>query len=239
MKYTDKAKELSNNGFLPRVELCARTGFSTGLGIGSVEDLVKGAKESGITAIALCDEYSTQGYQKLFFCCAREEIDAIYGVTIRIDKTRVVVIAKNKKGIIAINTLISMSSPKNSMFKCSNNVEDLEVFKNDIITIGILSEKNDNLDFVLKNFDYIGLSPLSRYPFTDDEQSFLKDSFDKRIVLSDSYYLNKSDRLIHDALLRCSSDRFLNLKNGYELRAIYPKKFVFDTPLSILSTIED
>ena len=239
MKNTDKARELNDKGLLPRVELCARTGFSTGLGIGSVEDLVKGAKECGLTAIALCDEYSTQGYQKLFFCCAREEIDAIYGVTIRIDKTRVVVLAKNKKGIIAINSLISISSPKNSMFKCSNNVEDLRQFKNDIITIGILSNNNENLDFVIKNFDYIGLSPLSRYPFTNDEQSLVKDLFDRIVVISDSYYLNKSDRLIHDALLRCSSDRFLNLKNGYELRAIYPKEFVFDNPLSVLSMIED
>jgi len=240
MKYTDRAKEMSaKKGLLPRVELCARTGFSTGLGIGSVEDLVKGARECGISAIALCDEYSTAGYPKLFQSCKREEIDAIYGATIRIEKTRVAILAKNKKGVIAINKIISASLPENSMFKCSNKIEDLNPYRSDILSIGILSGNNDNLDFVINNFDYIGLGPLSKFPFSEKEKTLLSDHLDSIIVLSDSYYLNKADRLIHDALLRAHSDRYLNLKNGYDLKFTYPEEFVFNNPLNVLSKIED
>jgi len=233
MKHTDAAKNLNL-----RAELCARSGYSTRRGVGSVNDLVKAAKENGITALALCDDYSTNGYNKFYFACRREDIDAIYGATIRIENVRVVVLAKNKNGIISINQLISLSLPSDEAFKCSNSLEDFNKLKEDIISIGILSDVS-TLDFIMESFDYVGVSPWDRPSLNKDLAERIKNDTERFLVLSDSFYISKSDKLAFDALLGQTTNQYCNLKSGYELLSDFPKEMVIDNPLKVVSQIED
>lgn len=233
MKYTDNAKSMNL-----RAELCARSGFSARRGVGSVSDLVKAAKEYGITALALCDEYSTLGYSKFYFSCRRENIDAIYGATIRINNTRVAILAKNEKGIAAINELISLSLPEDTAFNCSNKLEDFVNLKENVISIGILSDIS-NFDFIFNTFDYVGISPWDS-PLIDGKLESKTLMYpNKFVVLSDSFYINKSDKLAFDALVGQTTKRYCNLKSGYDLLSDFEKEMVIDNPLKIISQIED
>lgn len=243
MNFTDKqhSKNLKSiKDMLTRVELCARSGYSVKKGVGSVASLVKGAKEYGITALALCDDYSTGGYSEFYYYCKKEEIDAIYGVTIIINNSKVVILAKNTNGVVAINKLISISKPEDSAVGCYNKLEDLAEFRDDIICIGILSNLNENLDFIINNFDYIGVAPSSRYPFTKDEEQKMQLYISRIVAISDSYYLTKSDKLVYDALRGTTTRLLSNLKSGYELLNVFgEKEFVIDNPLNLIASIED
>ena len=243
MKFTDRLNSKSLKpikDMLLRVELCARSGYSAEKGVGSVASLVKGAKEYGIAALALCDDYSTGGYAELYYYCKKEEIDAIYGVTIIINNTKVVVLAKNTNGVIAINKLISMSKPDDSAIGCYNELEDLNDFRDDIICVGVLSNLNENLDFIMKHFDYIGVAPYSRYPFTKDEEKKIRLYTSRVVAISDSYYLTKSDKLAYDALRGTTTRLLNNLKSGYELLNVFEEEeFVIDNPLNLIASIED
>lgn len=222
-----------------RVELCARSGFSECFGIGSVKGLVETAKLYGITALALCDEYSTAGYKEFAFYCKQMAIDAIFGATLIIDKKRVVVLAKNKKGITAINNLITISKPNEvldaSKKSYSNDYSDLEKYKDDIITIGIL-DKYEYLDEFIERYDLIGAKDNGvGYP-----KSFYSMSLDNRIVaISDSYYFDKSDKLLYDSLLGFSSYYSRKLKNKGELLNMFPTTWVENNPINAISEIED
>ena len=242
MKFIEKAmsKDLRPlKDLLVRVELCARSGYSVYKGVGSVSSLVKGAKECGITALALCDDYSTGGYREFYYYCKKEEIDAIFGVTITIDHTKVVALAKNNEGIKAINELISMSEPSDSILMPYNKLEDISGFRDNIICIGVLSNLNENLDYIIKNFDYIGVGPNSRYPFTKDEEHKLEPYRSRVVCISDSSYLTKSDKVAHDALIGYTAKYYYNLKSGYELLNTYSKDIVIDNPLELSALIQD
>lgn len=220
-----------NDRINARAELCARSGYSAS-GVGTIRELVETAKTNGITALALCDDYSTAGYKEFAFYCKKMAIDAIFGVTIVVDDKRVAVLAKNKNGIVAINTLISISKPKTTY---TNDYSDLEKFKDNIITIGIL-DKYEDLDELIQKYDLIGAKDNgNRYP-----ESFYSMSTNDRIVaISDSYYPNKEDLLLHDSLINFKSYYLRKLRNRNELLSMFPNSWVEDNTINAISDIED
>lgn len=241
MKFTSKRLndlEPGKNALI-RVELCAHTGYSMRKGIGSPNDVVKAAKELGISALAICDDYSTAGYLEFYKACQNAQIDAIYGATIRINKTKVVVLAKNKQGVKAINEIITKSTPNNNSLNCVNKIEDLQEYKENIITIGLIpTEVSNDSDITWQHCDYYGICPDFEWNFNEEEK--MSEALAKKtVVLSDSYYLTKSDKLLHDAISGTYTRHYSLLRNGYDLLNRFPKEIVFDTPLNIIEQIED
>ena len=233
MRFTNKYSDRNKDGLL-RAELCARSGYTQYKGIGSPTSLVKRAQELNISALALCDFYSTAGYEEFSYTCRNANIDAIYGATIIVDFQRCIVLAKNKKGVTAINTLITraLSDTKGQMV--FNTLLDLAEFSNDIITIGLCSDYLTNINLLYRTFDYIGLTPTCKY---DPEQ--VKDCKNRCIAISDSCYLNKSDKFLYDLFDKYRSDEPLHLRDVGELLRKFPNEIVFDNPLSLVSNIED
>ena len=241
MRFTSKRLNILEPGkdALIRVELCAHTGYSMRKGIGSPTEVVKAAKELGISALAICDDYSTAGYTEFYRACKTAQIDAIYGATIRISKINVVLLAKNRLGVKAINEIITRSTPNNDSLICENKMEDLEDYKENIITIGIIPEgKSEGADSVWQNCDYFGVTTDMEWGFNKGDkqnESLLK----KTVVVSNSYYLSKSDKLLHDAISGRYTKHYSLLRNGHDLLNRFPREIVFDSPLQIINEIED
>ncbi|MBR2505834.1 MAG: PHP domain-containing protein [Bacilli bacterium] len=222
---------------IKRVELCVHTSYSMRKGIGSPTDVVKAAKELGIEALAICDDYNTAGYFEFFRACKTNNIKPIYGVTINIEGNRIVVLAKNKNGVPAINKIISISTPEDDLFNCQNKLDDLLNSKEDLITIGVLNDSCDNFDFLLKNFNYVGITERNKLNFAD--KSISKVIMRKLIAISDSYYINKGDKLLFDALQNNYSKEYRFLKNGNDLLNSFPSQLVFENPKKIYEKIEE
>ena len=242
MRFTSKRLNdfVSEKDTFIRAELCVHTGYSMRKGIGSPKAVVEAAKELGISALAICDDYSTSGYLEFYSACKAAQIDAIYGATICVDKTKIIVLAKNKQGIKAINKIITKSTPNDNPLSCTNKIDDLEEFKNNIITIGLIpSDSDDDLEVSLwKQCDYFGISPDYRWEF-DETRSDNDPLLKKMVVVSDSYYFTKSDKLLHDAVANRFSKNYSLLRSGHDLLNKFPKEIVFDTPLDIINQIED
>lgn len=227
----------------PRIELCARTGNSFEKGIGSVEDLVLAAKTSGIKGLALCDDYSTNGYVSFSRACRNNGITPIYGATINIDGKRVVIIAKNQRGISSINQIISMSSNTNKEGHYKNTLGDVSIkqansllginpYKYDIITIGVLDNVSD-LNYMLTNFDYVGV-------YNPVWSSLIYSSrLNRRMVaISDSYYCSRNDKVLFDSLTGQFNKVEKHLKNAAELLKQFRFDWVFSNPMVVSSQID-
>lgn len=233
MRFISKKQEnLEEN--IKRVELCVRTGFSARKGIGSPTEIVKKAKELGIGALAICDDYSTSGYTEFYKACQNAQIDAIYGVTIVVDTARIVVLAKNKNGILAINKIISESTPKEANQYYKNKYEDLLEHKEDIITIFLYNKHLEELLNTSRQYDYIGVAPDCDIDFENETKNI-----SKFIAVSDSYYPNKSDKFLCDALVRNNVKGYRHLRSGGELLNQFPHQVVFENPIKLIESIED
>ena len=227
----------------PRIELCVRSGNSFNKGIGSVEDLVLAAKTAGIKGLALCDDYSTNGYARFKRACRNNGITPIYGATINVEDKRVVIIAKNQRGISSINQIISMSSNTNEEGHFKNSINDvsskqtnsllgINPYKYDIITIGILDNYQD-LAFLLNNFDYVGIS--------DPRMASLiySSKLNRRIIaISDSYYCTENDKVLFDSLTNCHNEVNHKLMNATELLKRFRFDWVFSNPMVLSSQID-
>lgn len=220
-----------------RVELCVHTGYSSRKGVGSPSDVVKTAKEMGIVALAICDDYSTAGYTEFHRACEANQIKAIFGATVNVDGNRVVVLAKTKDGVSAINKIISISTPDDKIIDCQNKIEDITQFKECLITIGLLNDNCDNLDYLFKNFDYVGLTERNKLKF--DNKSMPKATMEKLVAVSDSYYLFKSDKLLYDTICGSYSYEYRMLRSGNDLLNKMPQELVIDNPLKVLQKIDN
>ncbi len=225
-----------------RTELCARSGYAIGGGIGTIEELVKVAKASGINALALCDDYSTNGFDELSRLSKKAGIRALYGCTINVEGQRVALIAKTRKGIYALNELISEASADSSKKLAPtalatpsfNKKEDLKKHPEDILSIALL-EDYSKLDELLANYDYVGVKDLGvNFP-----QECCSRREKRILALSDSYYSTSPDRLLFDALRGRRSSYSRKLRSKEELLNLFPKEWVIDNPNELLSHIEE
>lgn len=216
-----------------RTEFCARSCYSQGKGVGSVKDIVEAAKTCGITVLALADDYSTGGFDELDKVARKNDIRPIYGCTFDIEGDRVIGIAKNKEGIAALNKAISVATPLTLNWRPSNKYLDFKDLRDSLILIAIL-EDYEKLDDYLRLYDYVGIKEGVDYP-----EEFYS-SKDKRILaISDSYYPNKSDRVLFEALNKKPSKQINKLRSQEELLNSFPASWVEDNPSNVLASIED
>lgn len=232
----DLTTDLNENSTYIRCELCARSGNSL-YGVGSVANLVERAKAYGINALALCDDYSTNGYDAFYNNCAKQHIDAIYGATINVEGTRVAVLAKNKNGISDINRVISESTFDKKIKDRNNSLDSFKRIKSygNIISIGI-ADSYENVAELLNNFDFIGIKPTNKtYP----EILNSKSNFDKVVAISDSYFCEPNDGLLYDVLTNRTNDYSRKLRSYNELAQCFPLNWVGDNCTAITKLIED
>lgn len=214
----------------PRYDFGIRSCWSLNKGIGSIKEVVTQAKKFGIGGICLCDEYSTNGYFDFEKVCKANRVRPFFGTTIRIDRNqRVILVAKNKDGIRNINEVISRAvKDKNGEF--SNDLFDIPALN--IISIGILDEI-EQLDFVSNNFDYIGVyKPMK-------ELLNKEDKIKRRIIaISDSYYVENSDKLLFDVLSIGETKENKRIKTIEEVGNMFPYEWAFINPFLLADQIE-
>ena len=236
MRFTSRYLNTQKESKYILIELGARTGYSVLDGVGSPSDLVKQASSLNIDVLAICDYYSTAGYDEFSRSCYSNEIDAIYGVTLNVDNNKVIVLAKNKNGVIAINTLISrafLDKNTHPNEPLHNTFLEIAEFSKDIITIAI-PEKEKEIPDLLNQYDYIGLTPNQNFGFLK-----MGIHYTRYVFLSDSSYISKSDKFLYDVLQFNCSDDFHHLRNNQKQVQDSNYWALIDNPLSLIKNIED
>ena len=216
-----------------RYDFCVRSGNSMKRGIGSIKEVVSCAKEQGLDGIAICDDYSTMGFQDFQKECKAVGIEAFYGVTLNIDGTRAIAIAKNRNGIIAINTLISTSFDCEEYPYHTNTYEQCHRLGFGTIVMPIANNAEQVLE-LSKKYNYIAVSDS----FADFENIDEK-LYNRLIAVSDSYYCYNSDKFLYDALIGTETKEYKRIKTADELLRFFPRDIVITNPLKLSEFIQN
>lgn len=225
-KYDLKLKKKSKE----RIDLCVRSGNSLLKGVGSVKDVVSTAKSQGICGLALCDDYSTNGYRDFLKECNSQGVRPYFGATLNIEGNRVIAIARNFHGVSNINNLISNAS-MNEDGSLENTYAQFVSFRYNLLSIVMINGDEDCRELTLR-YDYLGVSNLS-HSFDELDEKYYKNT----IAVSDSYYCDNSDKLLYDALTNKVSEEYRRIKSSDELLRSYPRELVFDNPLKASENI--
>lgn len=228
-----KGDIMSNRNKNERTEFCARSCYSQGKGVGSVKDLIESAKTCGISAMALADDYSTGGFDEFEKLATKNGIRPIYGCTFNVDGDRVIGIAKNSEGIASLNKAISEATP--AVLNChpSNKYLDFKDLRRSLILIGILEDYEKFADY-LRLYDYVGVKEGADYP-----EEFYSSKNKRILAISDSYYPNKNDRVLFEALTKKPSAQTEKLRSQEEMLNLFPAEWIEDNPNAVLALIDD
>lgn len=220
-----------------RVELCARSGYTPLIGIGSISELVVEAKSKNIGALCLADFNTTAGFYTFEKECRKHDIKPIFGSSINVgidgEIFDAVVIAKNQMGIIELNKFIT---------DLNGNVFDyihLNSVSRNLILILIVEKDVQSILDKIQLFDFIGI--------TNGEDSILNQLLEKidpsRIVeIGNSHYVRKCQKIIYEYLVKETSLKYRGLKalnqfNYYNGSCF--DRFVMKNPKSLISVVDD
>ena len=192
-----------------QLALQVKTGYSILHSLINIKELVKLAKEYGYTSLAITDENNMFGVMEFYNECKKNNITPIIGLELTLDKTKLLLYAKNEKGyknLIKLSTIQSCNELDINYLKTYS--DNLILF----IPFSFFNEEIYNI-YIDKFLGYYNEIPNTNLP---------------KIKLHEVCYLHESDYKYLDYAKMIESGKVLG---EYELnkdqdKYLYNKKYL-------------